>query len=55
MTNKLENALREHIRYRSEKGKIKLIPLDLYDALSETLPHGLVIELANIILKTKGV
>lgn len=54
MPNKLEGALREHIRERSNSGKINVVPMDIYDALSETLPHNLVVDLANIILKLKG-
>lgn len=51
----LENALREHSRERSTKGKLAWVPLDILHALEETLPHGLVIELGELIMKSKGI
>lgn len=51
---RLENILREHARERDRKGQLGLLPLDIYDALEETIPHGLVIELGEIIAKLRG-
>ncbi len=51
----LENAIREHARERQTSSKIAMVPMDIYDCLEETLPHGLVIELGNLIMKLKGV
>jgi hypothetical protein len=51
----LENAIREHTSYRQTKGQIGLVPMDIYDCLEETLPHGLVIQLGELIMKLKGV
>lgn len=52
---KLENAVREHTKERQSAGRIDMIPMDLYDVLEETIPHGLVIKLGELILKLKGV
>lgn len=52
---KLENVLREHSRERLTKGKLNMVPVDLYDVLEETLPHGLVVELGELIMRLKGV
>lgn len=51
----LENAIREHARERQTKGQINIVPMDIFDALEETLPHGLVIKLGEIISKLQGV
>lgn len=51
----LENAIREHAKERQTAGKVQMIPMDLYDALEETIPHGLVIKLGELIMKLKGV
>ncbi len=50
----LENAIREHAMERQTKGQAGVIPMDLYNALEETLPHGLVVKLGEIIMKLKG-
>lgn len=52
---KLENAVREHTKERQSAGRTDMIPMDLYDVLEETIPHGLVIKLGELILKLKGV
>lgn len=51
----LENTIKEHARERDRQGKIKLVPYDLYDVLEEVLPHGLVVQLGELIIKNKGV
>lgn len=54
-TKSLENAIREHTMERQTKGQIAVVPMDLYNALEETLPHGLVVKLGEIIMKLQGV
>ena len=51
----LENVLREHAKEQQTKGKLAWVPFDLLHALEETLPHGLVIELGELIMKSKGI
>lgn len=53
-TKSLENAIREHAMERQVKGQIGIVPMDIYHALEETIPHGLVIKLGEIIMKLKG-
>lgn len=53
--SKLENAIREHARERNTKGQLGLLPMDIYDCLEETIPHGLVVQLGELIMKLKGV
>ena len=52
---KLESAIKEQANNRQRKGQLSMIPMDLFDALEETLPHGLVVQLGELILKLKGV
>ena len=52
---KLESAIKEQANNRQRKGQLAMIPMDLFDALEETLPHGLVVQLGELILKLKGV
>ena len=51
----LESALSSHVKERERKNRLGLVPLDIYDVLEETLPHGLVVQLGELILKCKGV
>lgn len=52
---KMESAIRDYSQRLATKNKIGWLPLQLYDMLEENLPHGLVIELGEIILRNKGV
>ena len=47
--------MRELYTNRQRKNQLDLLPMDIYDALEETLPHGLVVRLGEIIIKLQGV
>ncbi len=54
MSNKMENALKEFTQELSQNRKLDWFPLKMYDILEESLPHGLVVQLGEIIIKNKG-
>ena len=53
--HKLENAIREYSQELSRKNKLGWIPSVMHHLLAENLPHGLVLQLGEYIMKNKGV
>lgn len=52
--NKLEIAIKAHTMDRMSTGKSAMLPIDIYNAIEESMPHGLVIRLGELIIKLKG-
>ena len=55
MSYKMEQAIREYTQELSRQNKLAWFPYNMLHILEENLPHGLVIELGETILRCKGI
>jgi len=51
----MEQAIREYTQELSRQNKLAWFPYNMLHILEENLPHGLVIELGETILRCKGI
>ena len=51
----MEQAIREYSQELAKENKLAWFPLNMLHILEENLPHGLVIELGETILRCKGI